>query len=216
MTWNCISIEERLTDYLDGQLGSAERAELEAHLAGCASCTALVAGVRGLVSGLHRLEPIAEPSGLILRILEQTSGLAQRKAESSRTWTLAAIFTPRMALGLASVAATLFILFQAAGINPKKITLAQLNPLEMARSMNRQAHLTYARSAKFVNDLRVVYEIRSRLQEASATRPEPQQPQTPAPASPQTERQLKNDLLRHRSSLIAAGGLAGLPGRERL
>jgi hypothetical protein len=35
--WN-----ERLSEYLDGELGPAERAACEAHLAGCASCRALL------------------------------------------------------------------------------------------------------------------------------------------------------------------------------
>ena len=51
-----------------------------------------------------------------------------------------------------------------------------------ARSANRQAHLAYARGAKFVNDLRVVYEIQSRLQpeqepaNSPVVAPSPEQP----------------------------------------
>jgi hypothetical protein len=215
MGWNCLNIEERLTEYLDGHLAGAERTEFEAHVATCAGCTALVADVRGLVAGLGRMEPVVEPSGLLLRILEQTSGVPKRKGEKSWWATLAPLLSPRVAIGMATVTATMVIVFQAAGINPKKISLADLSPLEMARSVNRQAHLTYARGSKFVNDLRVVYEIRSRLQEANANRSAPVEPERRKPASPQTERQLKNDLLQKGTSLIAAAGLAGLPGEER-
>jgi hypothetical protein len=43
--------------------------------------------------------------------------------------------------------------------------VADLNPVNIYRSINRQAQLTYASGMRFVNDLRLVYEIRSRLEE---------------------------------------------------
>jgi len=61
--------------------------------------------------------------------------------------------------------------------------------------------------------LRVVYEIRSRLEEASATpTPTPGQETPKNPQAPQSERQLKNDLLRHGPSTMASLVLAGLGG----
>jgi hypothetical protein len=53
------------------------------------------------------------------------------------------------------------------------------------RTANRQAHLTYARGAKFVNDLRVVYEIQSRL----GSQPEPQSAPQPPTQNPQDKSQ---------------------------
>jgi Putative zinc-finger len=215
MTWTCFNTEEQLSDFLEGQLAAAERAQLQAHLVECAGCQALVAQVRSLTERLPHLEPEPEPSGLAYRILQATSGVAPQRPESTWKTILAGMFTPRFALGLGSVAATLFILFQALGVNPKKISLDDLNPLSIARAANRQAHLTYANGVRFVNDLRVVYEIRSRLEEASTTpeaQPERQdQKNTPAP---QSERQLKNDLLHHGPSAATthASAMAALLG----
>ncbi|HMD32521.1 MAG TPA: hypothetical protein VKG84_11475, partial [Candidatus Acidoferrales bacterium] len=84
------------------------------------------------------------------------------------------------------------------GINPKKITADDFNPINIYRAADRHAHLTYARGVRYVNDLRVVYEIRSRLEEASATPAvPPEQPERKSTPSPQSEHQLKNDLMHH-------------------
>ena len=63
------------------------------------------------------------------------------------------------------------------GIYAERWKHADLSPATVMRTANRQAHLTFAKSAKFVNDLRVVYEIQTRLQPET-------QPQS-APAVPQ-------------------------------
>jgi len=210
MTWTCINSEERLAEYLEGQLEAAERAQMEAHLSECAACRALAAQVRWLSGRLPHLEPEVVPSGLVFRILEATSGSVRRKPEISWKTVLTGMLSPRFALGLGSVAATLFILFQALGINPKKITAEDFNPVNLYRAADQQAHLTYARGVRFVNDLRVVYEIRSRLQEASVTpTPAPEQQPPKNPASPQSEQKLKNDLLHRGPAMTASALLAG-------
>jgi anti-sigma factor RsiW len=210
MTWTCLNTEERLADYLEGQLEAAERAQMEAHFAGCNACRSLAAQVRWLEARLPHLEPEVVPSGLVYRILQATSSADQRKPGVSWKTLLAGLFSTRFALGLGSVAATIFILFQALGINPKKITAQDLNPVNLYRAADQQAHLGYARGVRFVNDLRVVYEIRSRLEASSTPAPEQEAPKsTPAP---QSEQKLKNDLLRNRSSLTASALLSGRLG----
>ena len=66
-------------------------------------------------------------------------------------------------MGFATAAACVVILFYASGLNPTKLRKADLNPVNIYRAANRQSHLVYARGVKYVNDLRVVYEIQSRL-----------------------------------------------------
>jgi anti-sigma factor RsiW len=213
MIWTCLETEELLTEYLEGQLEAGESAMVEAHLAECVACRALAAQMRWLGVELRHLEQEVEPPRLVYRILEATTGTAHKKQERSWRAIFAGLMHPRLALGVGSVAATIFILFQGLGINPKKIHAEDLNPVNLYRAADRQAHLTYARSVRFVNDLRVVYEIRSRLQEASATpNPPVEQPQPKSTPAPQSERQLKNDLLRSgpvRSAAVASVLLAG-------
>jgi anti-sigma factor RsiW len=211
MSWTCLNTEERLMEYLEGELPATERVLVEAHLAECAACRALAAQVRWVETRLPRLEPEVEPVWLVRRILATTAGAERGKRESRWKTILAGLTSPRFAVGLGTVAATFFFLFHALGINPKKITAQDLNPVNVYRAADRQAHLSYARGVRFVNDLRVVYEIRSRLEEASATPTPPVQREAPKSApSPQSERQLKNDLLRKGPSMGAA--VAGMGG----
>src|SRR5271167_1698842 len=115
MSWTCINTEELLSDFLDGRLTAGDRAQVESHLAGCPSCSTLAAQLTSLAAQLRSLEPEPEPSGLVYRILEATSGAATAKRERNWKVLLAGLMTPRFALGLGSVVATLFILFQALG-----------------------------------------------------------------------------------------------------
>jgi anti-sigma factor ChrR (cupin superfamily) len=46
---SCERIQDLLSPYLDGELGPAERAEVDAHLAACPDCAALLARLRAAV-----------------------------------------------------------------------------------------------------------------------------------------------------------------------
>jgi anti-sigma factor RsiW len=199
MNWNCTNSEERLSEYLDGELRAEEAAAFSAHAATCARCSELVAQVGGLVNRMHGLEAVEEPPQLVQKILDATLGLRTRKQGWKRWFTWAPVlWQPRFAMGALTVAATFVIVFHTAGITPAKLRKADLNPLNLYRAANRQAHLTYARGAKFVNDLRVVYEIQSRLQpeqEPSATpavAPPSEQQSHPPAANPQEKSEQKS------------------------
>src|ERR1700736_4812375 len=165
MNWNCTNSEQRLSDYLEGALASEEAAAFSAHAASCARCTDLLAQVGSLVTSMHQLEPVEEPSHLVQKILDATLGPRTQKRAWKRWFTWAPVlWQPRFAMGALTVAASFVIVFHTAGVTPAKLKKADLSPSSLYRPANRQAHLTYARGAKFVNDLRVVYEIQSRLQ----------------------------------------------------
>jgi hypothetical protein len=180
MDWNCTLTEERLSNYLDGKLSPAEAAAFSAHTAGCAKCTQTVAMVSGLVDRMHKMEMLEEPPHLVAKILDTTLGPRAQKQGWKRWFDWVPIlWQPRFTMGLATVAALLIVISYTAGLTPAKLKKADFSPTNVFRSANRQAHLTYARGAKFVNDLRVVYEIQSKLQ------PEPEsvpaENPTPAP-----------------------------------
>jgi anti-sigma factor RsiW len=44
-----------MSDYLDDELAPAGRTRMERHLGECAECRRLLAGLRRIVDGLHRL-----------------------------------------------------------------------------------------------------------------------------------------------------------------
>lgn len=181
MTWNCEQIEARLSDYLDGLLSSAERLEFETHANSCEKCTQMVASISQMLSGVHALEQIEPPANLVYSILNQTLGPRDVKKgwRSAFGW-LSGLTSARFAYSAISVAATLLLLLTAAGFSWRKPKLADLSPVNLYHGADRQAHLVYARSTKFVSDLRVVYEIQSRLNKDSElpTTPENTVPQS--------------------------------------
>ena len=168
MTWTCELTEARLSDYLDGAMPAGERASFDAHVNTCDRCTPLVASVSHLLESMHSMEQLEPPSRLVYSILDQTLG--PREALSGWRALLAwarGIGTARFAYGALSMVATLAIFVTAAGFNWRKPRLADLRPDVIYRNADRQAHLVYARGTKFVNDLRVVNEIQSRLRQDS-------------------------------------------------
>lgn len=181
MTWTCEQTEARLSDYLDGLLSPAERHEFDMHVNSCENCTQMVASISHLLSGLHSLEQIEQPPQLVYSILNQTLGPREAKKgwQAAFGW-LSGLASARFAYSAISVAATLLILLTASGFSLRKPKLADLSPVNVYRNADRQAHRVYARSTKFVSDLRVVYEIQSRLNKDNdlPTTPESTVPQS--------------------------------------
>jgi hypothetical protein len=189
MNWTCAQTEERLSDYLDNLLDPVEVAELNRHVDGCANCTRLVEQVGGAVRRMRSLEPVEVPPQLITAILDQTLGpRAPKKGwRGWFAWT-EPLVQPRFAMGALTCAVTLFILGYAIGIRPARIAKGDLTPTNVYRAANRQVHLTYGRAVKYVNDLKVVYEIQSKLRPEESPAREREQQQAPAP-TPQEKSQ---------------------------
>lgn len=164
MTWTCEQIETRLSDYVDGLLSPADRRDFEIHSKDCEQCAPLVASVMQLVGNLQSLEAIPEPPRLAYNILNLTLGPRSVKKGwfGGFNW-LRVLGSARFAYSAVSVVATVIVLLTASGFSFKKPKLAALSPVSIYHNANSSAHVVYARSIKFVSDLRVVYEIQSRL-----------------------------------------------------
>jgi hypothetical protein len=192
MTWTCDQIESRLSDYLEGLMDASELAEFETHAHECAECAPLVDSVRSLMTQMQSAEQLEVPSELVLRILDQTLGPRERVTfwEGVQNF-LRGLVTPKFAYGAASVMATLFILLSASGLSWRKPKLADLSPSNVARNVDRQYHIKRGQVVKYVSDLRVVYEIQSRLrQDDNHLQPVPQET---TPKSNQDNRPGKDD-----------------------
>ena len=234
MSWSCEQVEARLSEYLDGAMGPATRAEFEAHARDCERCAPLVADLSHLLTKLHTMEQIEPPQRLVYNILDKTLGPreAVTRWRAILGW-FRGVGSMRFAYGALSMAGTLLILFSALGFNWRKPRLADLRPDVVYRNVDRQAHLIYGRGTKFVNDLRVVSEIQSRLREdrdLQAT-PERTMPQsTPdkqpgrtdgsQPASPKQQNRANGltrplEMLADEMPMLAAPWMGGTSGSRR-
>ncbi len=126
----------------------------------CERCAPLVAAVARTLGSLYALEPVEPPPQLETAILMATLGTPSW----ARRW-LKSLQAPRFVYSMASVAATIIVLLTASGFSFSKPKLADLQPATIYRKTNSQVHIVYAQSVKFVSDLRVVYEIQTRLSE---------------------------------------------------
>jgi hypothetical protein len=162
MNWNCEQTEARLSDYLDGLLHPAEQAAFDLHVNACERCTPLVAGVSRVLGTLHTLAQVEPRPQLFDSIL--TATLGPQSWRRAKRW-LRGLRSPRFVYSAVSVAATFVVILTASGFSFRKPKLADLAPATIYLHTNRRAHLVYAQSAKFVSDLRVVYEIQTRLNE---------------------------------------------------
>jgi len=160
MNWTCEQTEARLSDYLDGLFQPAEQSAFNAHVNTCEGCAPLVAAVARTLGSLYALEPVEPPPQLETAILTATLGTPSWV----KRW-LRSLQSPRFVYSMASVAATMVIILTASGFSFTKPKLADLKPATIYRNTDRKAHLFYAQSVKFVSDLRVVYEIQTRLNE---------------------------------------------------
>jgi anti-sigma factor RsiW len=162
--WTHEEIETRLTDYLEGLLQPQERRAFDAHISTCAQCEPLLASVSRLLTDLHSMDEVAPPPRLIYAILDKTLGPRETVTgwRAAFGW-LRALANPRVGYGFASVAATFLIVVSSSGFNWRKPRLADLKPAAIYRRADQKVHLVYAQGTKFVSDLRVVYEIQSRL-----------------------------------------------------
>jgi len=74
---------EKVTGYVDGELGPADRARVDAHLAGCGTCARQVAEERALRERLRALAAPEPPHGLAERV---STGATRRRRAVLALW----------------------------------------------------------------------------------------------------------------------------------
>jgi len=160
-----MELENLVSDYLEGQLDTARRVEVEAHLDGCPECKELTATVREGIELCRSAEDLEPAPWLVSKIMRATVG--ERKATF---WDQAAAYIrpvlhPRVAYAVAMGVFSFSIIINVAGINLRHVKAQDLNPRTWFHQANRNGHLFYARAEKFCYDLKVVYELETRLRQ---------------------------------------------------
>jgi hypothetical protein len=174
---NCAELEELICDYVDGTLTADRRAEVRRHLDACPGCAELARDSAEAVAFMERAADVEPPPELITRILfdppwlSRAPGKAERGGSSQRgkkrrNWfgnLLSPLFQPRLAMGMAMTILSFSILSRFVPI--QQLRKEDLRPAEVWAAMDDRVHRAYARSVKYYENLKVVYQIQTLLRD---------------------------------------------------
>jgi Putative zinc-finger len=166
---NCAELEELICDYADGTLTAARKAEVERHLEACPACAELARDSAAAVAFMERAADVEPPPELITRILFDAPWTRKAPAKG-RGWLInklskliAPVMQPRFAMGMAMTILSFSILSRFVPIQQLKAT--DLRPAEVWASLDDRAHRAWARSMKYYENLKVVYQIQTLLRD---------------------------------------------------
>jgi hypothetical protein len=162
---NCAELEQLICDYVDGTLTPLRKAEVERHLEGCPGCAELARDSAAAVAFMERAADVEPPPELITRILFEApwTRKAPAKARGWMSKLIAPILQPRFVMGMAMTILSFSILSKFVPIQQLRST--DLRPSEVWASLDDRAHRAWARSVKFYENLKVVYQIQTLLRD---------------------------------------------------
>jgi hypothetical protein len=148
----CRRAEELLSDSIEGTLDEVLRADLEAHLAGCAACSELRDAMREVMEALRRSSELEVPASLAERAASAALAAGARVLRPPAVRAPVAVppWLQAVAAGLAVVTTTVVLLAAVALEDPKR-TASRL----VERTVNAGAYLT-ERKEQLVEDFRIL------------------------------------------------------------
>jgi hypothetical protein len=182
---NCGEVEILLADYVDGTLHGTQdgdpKSAVEMHLAQCAACSELARDAAAAVEFMGRAADVEAPPELVTRLLfEITAGPSRAVIRPSLgrrlfggifgSWLgkwLEPVLEPRYAMSMAMTVLSFAMIFRFAGISPRQLTAADLDPVKIWSMTENRAARVWERGVKYYESLRVVFEIQSQLREWS-------------------------------------------------
>lgn len=168
-----LELENLASDYLEGQLVESQRVDADLHLQTCPACRELMGDLKRVLSLAHAAEDMEPSPWLAAKIMRATVGERKPGWKERLAAILRPTFQPRVAYTVAMAMFSISIIVNAAGLNLRNLTMADLNPQIWLYQANRSGQLMFARAEKFYYDLRIVYEIESRFRQNQKTSPEP-------------------------------------------
>ncbi|HEY1341785.1 MAG TPA: zf-HC2 domain-containing protein [Bryobacteraceae bacterium] len=164
---NCADLEILICDYVDGTLAPAEKAEVERHFAQCPACAELARDSAAAVGFMERAAAVEPPPELITRILFDAPWSTGKSKTKQRGWLgklLAPVLQPRFAMGMAMTILSISMLARFIGV-PRELRPADFEPAKIWAGMEDRAVRTWARTVKFYDNLKFVYQIQTTLRQ---------------------------------------------------
>ena len=190
----CAEFDALLTDALDGVLSLPSQRRFEAHRRQCPTCGPLFHETAAGMNWLSSLEEVEPPANLMHNILAATTmqTAAAAPAVPKVSWKRrfsevfadalipfrALIAQPRMAMTGAMAVFSVSLTLNLAGVKLSDLRHIDLRPSAIKEQATMKYYETTSRVVKYYENIRLVYEVESRLQElkrATSTAEEPPQ-----------------------------------------
>src|SRR6266404_3637876 len=194
----CHEFDGLVSDALDGVLTGVRLDTFHAHARTCTVCGPLFAEVEAGRNWLKELTEVEPPVSLVNNILASTTGVDTQRLrvnvsaqqprvswiERAQAWlegaiqpVWATVRQPRFAMSFGMAFFSLSVALSVAGVKPTDLKQADLS----RNGLRRTYYTTSARVVKYYENIRLVYEIESRVQEFKRAT-------TPAEPGPKKER----------------------------
>ena len=128
------------------------------------------------------LEP---PPRLIERVLQETIGLQQSLSwkEYLRELFRPLYASPRFATGACLAAISFSIVMNALGVNLGEVRWSEITPRTVVDGLNRTANVAYDNGMRRLNDLKILYQLQSKIEELRTDDGEPEKPSEAEPTN---------------------------------
>jgi hypothetical protein len=203
MKVECDEVENFLGLYAEGGLPETQSAMVRAHLITCEACALLALEMEFTISLCREFPELDPPARLIERVLQETIGQHQSLswAEYLRELFRPLYASPRFATGACLAAISFSIVMNALGVNLGEVRWSEITPRTVVDSLNRTANVAYDSGMRRLNDLKIFYQIQSKIEEL---RTDDGQPEKPSEGEPKKKERLQeNSATEHRIALRA-------------
>jgi hypothetical protein len=198
----CNEFEALLFDVLDQKVTGSLLESFRAHARSCSNCGPMFTEIEAGQHWLKSLTEVEPPANLVHNILAATSGLATYRfqepaaahyqpslSERVREWTdsffvpiWSTVRQPRFAMSFGMAFFSLSVALSVFGFKPR-----DLKQVDLSRNgLTRTYYGTQARVVRYYENMRLVYEIESRVREFKRVT-------TPEPAEPEKDKEHKNN-----------------------
>ncbi|HWC18409.1 MAG TPA: zf-HC2 domain-containing protein [Terriglobales bacterium] len=177
----CAEFDALLTDALDGELSVASKQRFDLHRQQCATCGPLFEEAFAGMNWLNALGQVEPPVNLVHNILAATSTQtsATLAATPKRGWkerlstvaddllapVRAVMRQPRVVMTAAMALFSITLTLNLIGVKLSDIRHIDLRPSAIKQNATMKYYETSSRVVKYYENIRLVYEVESRLQE---------------------------------------------------
>ncbi len=203
MKVECHEVENVLGLYAERGLGEAQSAMVRGHLSTCEACALLALEMEFTISLCREFPELEPPPRLIERVLQETIGLQQSLSwkEYLRELFRPLYASPRFATGACLAAVSFSIVMNALGVNLGEVRWSEITPRTVVDGLNRTANVAYDNGMRRLNDLKILYQLQSKIDELRTDDGEPEKPSEAEPTK--KERLQENSATEHRIAFRA-------------